>query len=211
VTARLKATPEMLALYATGASASVVARHLGRDLVAVLGALRRAGVTIRKPDPDPVVRFWAKVLKEPGDGCWLWKGSTRHFGYGCFGWQGRIRATHRISYELEHGPIADGLNVLHRCDTPQCVRPSHPFLGTIADNVHDMRQKGRQNDPVGARARTAKLTDADVAELRRQAGERGTGRERYGWLKVWAQRYGVSESTILRAIRGDTWRTVVAA
>jgi hypothetical protein len=50
---------------------------------------------------------------------------------------------HRIAYELECGPVPEGMFVLHRCDNPPCVRVSHLFLGTRADNLADMRAKGR--------------------------------------------------------------------
>src|SRR3990172_4237019 len=90
--------------------------------------------------------FWAKVNKS--DGCWTWTASKRKFGYGAFVWadsEGRIiqGRAHRFSYELHHGPIPLGICVLHKCDNPACVRPSHLFLGTRADNNFDMLSKGR--------------------------------------------------------------------
>lgn len=88
-------------------------------------------------------RFWKKVDKS-GD-CWLWTASTDRKGYGKIG-SGADRRTliaSRVAYELQIGPIPEGLNVLHTCDTPPCVRGSHLFLGTQLDNIHDAIHKGR--------------------------------------------------------------------
>jgi len=88
-------------------------------------------------------RFWDKVQKS--DGCWIFTGANAK-GYGvigrCDGTHEYVYA-HRLSWELHHGPIPDGLCVLHHCDTPRCVNPEHLWLGTIADNNRDMSQKGR--------------------------------------------------------------------
>ncbi len=52
---------------------------------------------------------------------------------------------HRVSWEIHFGPESiEGMQVLHHCDTPACVRPSHLFLGTEADNARDKVEKGRQ-------------------------------------------------------------------
>lgn len=76
--------------------------------------------------------------------CWVWTGSRlKSGGYGLFCEGGITHRAHRRSWELSHGEIPGGLFVLHRCDNPPCVRPSHLFLGTQADNNKDMTSKGR--------------------------------------------------------------------
>lgn len=50
---------------------------------------------------------------------------------------------HVVTYEECFGPVPDGLKVLHHCDNPPCRQPLHLFVGTQADNMRDMREKGR--------------------------------------------------------------------
>ena len=76
-----------------------------------------------------VERFWEKVQKT--DGCWPWAGVTaRSTGYGYIWAHGRMNYAHRTAWLLTHGPILEGLWVLHHCDVPACCNPAHLFLGT---------------------------------------------------------------------------------
>jgi len=95
------------------------------------------------PKPKPLgERFWSHVAKS--DGCWLWTAHVNRTGYGHFALsRSRGRSAHRVSHELNIGPIPSGMLVCHRCDNPRCVRPDHLFLGTPSDNMHDKVAKGR--------------------------------------------------------------------
>ena len=77
------------------------------------------------------------------DGHLLWGGATDSGGYGHLSIGGQLLSAHRVAWELENGLIPEGTHVLHHCDIPPCLEPTHLFLGTPLDNNHDMRAKGR--------------------------------------------------------------------
>jgi hypothetical protein len=141
-------------------------------------------------------RFWKYVNKS--DGCWEWTGQkTTSMGYG------RIRDTgnkyirsHRLSYELHIGPIPDDMLVLHACDNPSCVNPSHLFLGTHQENTNDRVKKGRSAHGEGNGS--ARLTRSQVLDIRKRAGE-------WGSQKALAKEYGVSSSRINEIVNRVTW------
>jgi hypothetical protein len=90
-------------------------------------------------------KFAAHDSSNP-DACWLWQG-TKARGYGALTIKGEKVLAHRLAWEIHRGPIPPGQWVLHRCDVRACVNPAHLFLGTCADNVHDMVRKGRGSKP----------------------------------------------------------------
>jgi HNH endonuclease len=94
-------------------------------------------------DVELAERFWRKVAFTRD--CWVWAAFCLPNGYG---WFSTTKAAgpayaHRVGYELQVGPIPPGLQVLHTCDNPPCVRADHLFVGTQRDNVLDAMAKGR--------------------------------------------------------------------
>lgn len=139
-------------------------------------------------------RFWEKVHK--AEGCWLWTGCTNGpKGYGMFwhGAHGRKILAHRFSFELAMGRISNEICVLHRCDTPLCVNPSHLFLGTIADNVADMIAKDRK--PTSLTKEQKKLCETSLKSTHQLAKEFGVDRGVIQRNRTWVYRHNPHKLT----------------
>lgn len=152
-----------------------------------------------------LIRFWSYVqfpstwTEFQTDACWLWEGGKRRKGYGGFYVAGGQVGAHRFAWMTAHGVVPDGMHVLHSCDTPSCVRPSHLRLGTNKDNHAERAAKGRSY--VGSRRTRPILTTEQVRELR---ALHASG-ETKGAL---ARRLNISWQSVDRAVRGETFREV---
>ena len=160
------------------------------------------------------VPFESKVLIAEGDGCWLWMGYRMPRGYGQLSVDGRRVLAHRRAWVLANGPIPDGSQVLHRCDNPPCVRPSHLFLGTHLDNIADRHTKGREakGDRHGTRLHPESVRRGEChSSARLTADQAARIRSRYGapgeTCSTLAAEFGVSRSTIERVGNEKLWRT----
>lgn len=143
-------------------------------------------------------RFWSHV-DTSGD-CWIWTAARFERGYGAFSIKGHNVRAHRYAYEITYGPPGN-LEVCHRCDNPSCVRPDHLFLGTNADNMRDMYAKGRghQNYLRGERGNGARLSEAQVQEIRTRYAAGGVT------YRCLAGEYEVSRNAIWNILTRRTW------
>lgn len=153
------------------------------------------------------------------NGCLVWIGARTAAGYGQI--QRRKLSpiplyVHRVIWIAEYGSIPEGMDVLHKCDNPPCVRVQHLFLGDDQANTNDKMAKGRHrhghlygNDhPMrkhpelvkrGAQHPMAKLTAEQVQQIRglQQVGGSDT---------VIAKQFGVSRPTVSAIRHGRLWR-----
>lgn len=137
-------------------------------------------------------------INKSDSGCWMWTASKDRQGYGFFRLNRRLMLAHRVGYELANGPIPMGLLVMHTCDNPACVRPSHLVLGTHADNMRDKVKKGRQARHGGGHNPRAKLTWPLVVGIRTA---RSTGES----VRSIAARLRMSRMAIYRIVSRESW------
>jgi hypothetical protein len=154
---------------------------------------------------DDAERFWAKVDKS-GE-CWEWTGYLNG-GYGQFKLNGKMVKSHRLSYVLHHPLTIDlwehrEICVCHRCDNRKCVNPAHLFLGSVADNNKDCKEKGRFIAGglllKGEKHGQSKLTETQVREIRMKYANGGITQRQL------ALEYGISQQIISFIISRRNW------
>lgn len=160
------------------------------------------------PTP-PETRFWSKVNKGDPTACWEWNAYKDPNGYGRFKLSSGVILAHRFSFQIHNGTPPTDACVLHRCDNPKCVNPAHLMLGTQADNLRDMREKGRaasteKTRHVGVAHAMAKLSEDDVRLIR---SSYVAGSHEHGQRQL-AKRFGVNQVTVLRILQRKTWQHV---
>lgn len=131
--------------------------------------------------------------------CWIWRGRISPFGYGQFFFRGRDQQAHRVSWMLHVGPIADGLDGLHKCDVPDCVNPFHIQPDSTLENILDCHRKGRAVHPRGEQAGKSKLTERQVLCIRALYIPNVTGLTRL------ARIFKVTPQTIFAIVNRRTW------
>ena len=136
-------------------------------------------------------RFWSKVAVRTDKDCWEWQANKNNKGYGMFSINSYVgkKLAHRLSYENSFGKIPDGMHILHSCDNPACVNPSHLSAGTRSDNMTDCASKGRTGNMA--------LADVSVICLLKDYIEGMSHADI-------ASKYGISVKTVPDFVTGDS-------
>lgn len=153
-------------------------------------------------------RFWSYVPRKGESECWEWTGWRAKFGYGMFDVKACLygsNSAHRLSWILTNGGIPEGLCVCHKCDNPPCCNPNHLFLGTVSENFRDMISKKRATwfkpdfkSQKGEECHKAKLTEADVLDIRSNTLSSSEN----------AKKYGVLPNYITKIRRRESWKHI---
>lgn len=149
-----------------------------------------------------------KVSIKPENGCWEWNGARSGSGYGQF-WSGSRNIPAHWFLLDEHPP--KGIEACHKCDNKLCVRPSHLFIGTHADNERDKVAKRRHNTRPGClemlkvrklhfgqNNHECKLTEEQAIIAKGCPLKKGTA-------SILAREFGVSLTVICDIRKGKRW------
>jgi len=137
--------------------------------------------------------------------CWEWTLARSYNGYGKVSWYGRHMRANRVAWMLANNrEIPPNMVVMHSCDNPSCIRPSHLSIGTLKQNSEDMVRKGRARggSPPGKGHGKAKLNDDSVRIMRTMHKEAGTS------YRQLARLFGLSHQNARLAVMGKTWSHV---
>lgn len=140
------------------------------------------------------------------DACIPFGGYVDPKGYGRQRKGGVSDRAHRHAYREHHGPIPPGTVVRHKCDNPRCINPDHLELGTQADNVQDMIDRGRMFDRSGEANSRSTLTDAQVAEIKKRLAQ-----PYWGQVRQLAREFNTHESNISHIKGGRRWTCQASA
>ena len=144
-------------------------------------------------------RFLKRVNVGAPNECWEWTASRQQQKWHGQ-WRnkaGQIELVHRASWRMFKCDIPAGMFVLHKCDNPACVNPSHLWLGTQSDNLHDMWTKGRARPQtsIGEKHGMSKVTESIVREIRESS---------LSGVDL-ARKFGITPTTVCDIRKRRTW------
>jgi len=128
--------------------------------------------------------------------CMEWNGAVNKDGYAACAAYGLFKSTalHREVFMLYTGESPEV--VMHECDNPRCINPTHLVAGTHKTNLQDKLNKKRQAK--GSKNGNARLTETQVKRMRKQ-------RELGKSYAVIQALFGVSRATVWRVLSGTNW------
>lgn len=150
--------------------------------------------------PLQTLRNW--IATRDRSECWPWPYGQNGVGYGVVKFRGRYVVATQVALVLSGRPKpSKKLHALHACDNPPCVNPDHLDWGTHSENMRQSVDRGRwgtRNFPRGERCSQAKLTAAQVREIRARAA----AGEPAAHL---ARAFGIGPTQAGRILRRESW------
>lgn len=131
------------------------------------------------------------------NGCWICTSHeiARHRGgYPVIERYGKFWRMNRYVFKSTYGYLDEEKFVMHSCDNPLCINPTHLSLGTPLENTQDMIEKGRK--PVGEDVKGVKLTEKQVINI---------FYDKRSHSQV-AREYGVSKKAVQNIRKGRSWK-----
>jgi hypothetical protein len=147
------------------------------------------------------VRFWQFVPNRPESGCWPWVGAVQSGkGYPVLtagGRNGKRVLAKRLAFEIQNGPIPEGHEVFQACGNKRCVRGDHLEALTHSELMRRTMKRDGKWAPSGEDNHRAKLSSAQVAQLRHLAIRGAKTRDLVAIT-------GMSESGVRRIVTGES-------
>lgn len=129
------------------------------------------------------------------NGCWNCISHAKdRDGYAKVQRNGKYKRIHRYVVEITRGELLPGEVVMHKCDNPSCINPSHLVVGTQEENQLDKVVKNRHS--FGESNGRSKLTEKEVILIRSDA-------RKYQQI---ADDYGVSYELVGLIKRNKVWK-----
>lgn len=130
---------------------------------------RHGDPLLGRVDNGEGLAFFLSQLRVETPACIDWPYGSSAGGYGEIQYNGRTHTVHALACAMKHGPKpAADREVAHSCGRRICMNHRHLRWATRKENVADAALHGTALR--GTKAKNAKLTEADVREIRRAKG-----------------------------------------
>lgn len=155
-----------------------------------------------EPTPEIVQKLVARSVRNES-GCLEWTGPKDGCGYGTTFFQKHTYGAHILAWRCANGgkPVPIGYVVMHSCNNPSCIEPSHLSIGTQADNMQHASKCGalsgvhRQR---GSKRYNAILNEDIVLQIRLKHRDGAA-------LRVLAEKFAVPLHCVRSVVTNKAW------